>query len=45
MNKGLALSIFKIVKETSVSCIINLNVYLVLHTRGFQVANAFHIGL
>ena len=45
MNRRLALKVFKIVKETSVSCIINFKAYLVLRTRCFQIDNAFHIGL
>ena len=45
MNRVLALKVFKIVKETSVSCIIILKAYLVLRTRCFQIDNAFRIGL
>ena len=45
MNRWLALKVFKIVKETSVPCIINLKAYLMLRTWCFQIDNAFHIGL
>ena len=45
MNRWLALKVFKIVKGTSVSCIVNLKAYLVLCTRCFQIDYAFHIGL
>ena len=44
-NAKLMGKVFKIVKETSVSCIINLKAYLVLRTQCFQIDNAFHIGL